>query len=87
MVASKTIVSDVCGKENETVGMGVTTGELERRRIVGLRVNATGIYRDHRIKACSTNLMRLAYPSQGRQRQKYTEIIRVHINPNPGRRV
>lgn len=27
-VASKTIVSDVCGKEHDTAGMGVTTGEL-----------------------------------------------------------
>ena len=27
MVASKTLVSDVCGKEHETVGMGVVTSE------------------------------------------------------------
>lgn len=30
MVASKTVVSDVCGKEHSTVGMGVVTGELPR---------------------------------------------------------
>ena len=27
MVASKTLVSDVCGKEHETVGMGVVTSK------------------------------------------------------------
>ena len=28
VAASKTLVSDVCGKEHETVGMGVVTSEL-----------------------------------------------------------
>eukprot|EP00904_Undaria_pinnatifida_P010120 jgi/Undpi1/6238/HiC_scaffold_20.g08722.m1 len=28
LVAGRTIVSDVCGKEHDTVGMGVVTGEM-----------------------------------------------------------
>ena len=30
MAASKTLVPHVCGKEHETVGMGVVTSELSR---------------------------------------------------------
>lgn len=34
IAASKTLVADVCGKEHETVGMGVVTSESSRRRRV-----------------------------------------------------
>ena len=30
IVVSRTLVSDVCGSEHETVGMGVVTGECSR---------------------------------------------------------
>ena len=36
MVACRTIVSEVCGNEHDTVGMGVVTGELWPDRIVGV---------------------------------------------------